>query len=97
MKKIEMIVNRAVEEDILEELSLLELDGHYTLTSPVHGTGRSGPRKGSSVWPEENSHILLIIPDEQLTFVRSAFLAVKDRFPGMGMKCYISTGIEELR
>lgn len=96
MKRIDMIINKAVEENILEELSLLELDGHYTLTTPVHGVGGSGPRMGSATWPEENSHILMIIPDEQLPSVRSAFTAVKQRFPNMGMKCYISSNIGEL-
>ncbi|MBI9105329.1 MAG: hypothetical protein JEZ04_01210 [Spirochaetales bacterium] len=96
MKRIDMVINRAVEEDMLEELSLLELDGHYTLTAPVHGVGRSGPRLGSSVWPEENSQIMMIIPAEQLPAVRSAFLKVKGNFPGMGMKCFISSGVEEL-
>jgi len=51
MKRVEIIANRSVEEDLMERLALAGLDGAYTKFPVVHGSGRQGRREGETVWP----------------------------------------------
>ena len=55
MKRIEIICDVTIEEELLSSLGKVEGIGGYTNISPVRGMGNHGPRMGDHVWPEENS------------------------------------------
>ncbi|GAB1483277.1 hypothetical protein MASR2M78_20930 [Treponema sp.] len=59
MKRVEIIANRSVEEDLMEAFLAAGIAQHYTKYPIVHGVGSSGPRMGDSIWPEENFAIIV--------------------------------------
>ena len=90
MKRVEIITNLAISEDILEELEIRGLADSYTFLPCVHGRGNKGTRLGSPLWPEENCIYLLYLEDHAAEAVKEAVRTIKKRFPNEGTKCYIS-------
>ncbi len=88
MKRIEVIANRTVEEDILEEFSKRGVGKRYTKIPFVQGMGRQGPRKGDGVWPEENFILILYCGEHEAEGIRSAVFEVKRRFQSEGIKLF---------
>ncbi|MBQ3922217.1 MAG: hypothetical protein II707_02890 [Spirochaetales bacterium] len=88
MKKLEIIANRAVKEDLFDRFRQFDAHPHYTMIPIVHGEGSSSPKMGDSVWPEEN-FMLIIYCDEALA--EKIIKAVKDLkldFPDEGIKMF---------
>lgn len=86
MKRIEIVVNQAVEEEVIQ---LLTDHGHgesFTYTHPVFGRGGSGRREGSAVWPETNSLFVVYTNDEVGDAVLAGVDHLKERFPKEGIK-----------
>ncbi len=96
MKRVEIFINQSIAEDLRERLDAAGLIDSFTRWNPVYGTGNSGPREGSSVWPETNSGFLLFTAKERLEELRSIIRALKEEFPDEGLKCFISEGPEEI-
>lgn len=91
MKRVEIISNQAIAEDILDALEAHGLGDHYTLVNHVYGRGKKGSRLGSSLWPEENCYYLLYLEDDQAVQVKSIIAVVKEKFPNEGTKCFLSS------
>lgn len=89
MKRIEIIANNAVEQDIMEIFEHLEGKGYYTRINGVHGFGSSGPRHGDHIWPEENSIFIVYCSEEESELIKKAIGGLKTRFPEVGIKCFI--------
>ena len=67
MKAVMIIFNQTHTERVEYMLDRLEIRG-YTFWSDVHGRGSATgePRQGTHTWPEMNSALLTVIPDEQV-------------------------------
>lgn len=89
MKRIEIIANSAVEQDIVEIFEHLEGNGYYTKINNVHGLGSSGPRQGDHIWPEENALFIVYGSEEEVNLIQQALLRLKERFPDEGIKYFI--------
>jgi len=89
MKRVEIIANRSVEEDLMDAFAKAGVVKHYTKFPVVHGVGTSGPRMGDAVWPEENFALVCYCEDAEARRVAELAAAVKLRFPDEGLKVFI--------
>jgi len=88
MKRIEIIANQSVEENILDAIKFEGVGKYYTKYPNVHGVGKSGPRMGDPVWPEENFALVFWCEEEEARGLERAVAFVKERFPDEGIKLF---------
>jgi len=88
MIRIEIIANHSVEENILDALAKENAGKYYTKYPSILGVGSAGPRMGDSVWPEENFAMVIWCEEEEARAVERAVAAVKEKFPGEGIKIF---------
>jgi hypothetical protein len=88
MIRIEIIANHSVEENILEALAEAQAAKHYTRYPNVMGVGRSGPKMGDAIWPEENFALVIWCEDDEARVIEQAVANVKERFPNEGIKLF---------
>lgn len=67
MKAVMIIYNQALTEKIEYVLKMLKIKG-FTKWNDVMGAGTNTgePRMGTHTWPEMNSSVLTIVPDEMV-------------------------------
>lgn len=87
MKRIEIIANHSVEQDIMELLEKAGISG-YTKIPVVHGAGDSNPKMGTSVWPEENFMLIIYAEGEPASGLKKLIEELKSRFPDEGIKYF---------
>ena len=88
MKRIEVIANRSIEENIMEALREEGAAKFYTKYPITHGEGSSGPRMGDAIWPEENFVLVIWCEDEEARRIEKAILPVKEQYPNEGVKIF---------
>ena len=88
MRRIEVIANRSVQEELIEAFEHALPDFFYTVVPVVHGRGRQKRRLGTSTWPEENFLLLAYIRDEDRTAVGNVVASVKRKYPKEGIKIF---------
>jgi len=88
MKRLEIIANKTVEEDLFDAFAKLRIGICYTMIPTVMGAGRSGSRLGDTVWPNENFLLLIYCGEEEAEKVRSVVFDLKRRFKGEGIKLF---------
>jgi hypothetical protein len=89
MKRVEIIANRSVEEDLMEALASAGLAKAYTRIPVVHGVGRSDPKMGDAVWPEENFILLAYCDEAEASRMAEVVAQLKLRFANEGIKIFI--------
>ena len=90
MKKLEIISNQSIEEDIIGVFERCGYGENFTCTAPVLGRGRHGRREGSAIWPEENAIFTVYVEDEELEGLLTDLKKLKEGFPEEGFRCYVS-------
>ena len=88
MKRLELIANRSVENEIMEALEANIQDFYYTLLPQIHGKGKTKYRLGTATWPELNFLLISYLNDEDAAMVKTAIQKVKERFPHEGIKLF---------
>ncbi|PKL23351.1 MAG: hypothetical protein CVV47_15610 [Spirochaetae bacterium HGW-Spirochaetae-3] len=88
MKRIEIIANRSVEEDLMEAFAKAGVARGYTKFPVVHGAGRSGPKVGDAIWPEENFALVVYCEADEAALIEEAVRSVKEKFPNEGVKVF---------
>lgn len=88
MYRAEIIANQSVQDDIIETLEEYIPEMLYTIVPLVHGRGNGNYKLGSSTWPETNFLLLSYINDEDKSKVKAVIDAVKEKFPGEGIKVF---------
>jgi hypothetical protein len=88
MIRVEVICNSSVEENILDAFKEEGVAKFYTQYPGVFGVGNSGPRMGSTVWPEENTVFVIWCEEEEARGIQRAVLRVKEDFPTEGIKIF---------
>jgi hypothetical protein len=98
MTRVEIIANHSVEENILEAFAEARVAQHYTRYPSVMGVGRSGPKMGDAIWPEENFALVIWCEDEEARTIERAVASVKERFPDEGIKLFgLRSGDSQVR
>jgi nitrogen regulatory protein PII len=90
MKRIEIIGNRSIEEDLFDALKKREIASHYTKIPIVFGVGSSGPKQGDHIWPEENFLIIIYCSEKEADKILEAVKEVKTYFQDEGLKLFES-------
>ena len=88
MKRLELIANCSVENEIIEALEENIQDFYYTLLPQIHGKGKTKYRLGTTIWPETNFLLISYLNDDDAAMVKVAIKEVKERFPREGIKCF---------
>ena len=89
MKRIEIICNNSVFEDVQELLLELRVKAHTKIEN-VHGVGTEGQKWGDAVWPQENFIMTIYCGSDSVSEIVDGFRALKTRFPTEGLKLFLS-------
>ncbi len=89
MKRIEIIANHSVEEDLMEAFAKAGVARGYTKFPVVHGSGRSDPKVGDAVWPEQNFVLVVYCEADEAAAIEAAVRSVKEGFPDEGIKVFV--------
>jgi hypothetical protein len=88
MKRVEIIANLSVEEDLMEAFTAAGIVKAYTKIPVVHGSGRSDPKMGNAVWPEENFILLVYCDETEAKQIEEAVAGIKMKFKNEGIKVF---------
>lgn len=90
MKRVEIIANHSVEDDITDVLESHNLASHYTKIPNVQGQGNSEPKRGNHVWPEENFILIIYCEEKESTLIAKLISELKEQFPNEGIRYFIT-------
>lgn len=90
MKRVEIIGNKAIEEDLFDVFKKMDIVKQYTKIPTVLGVGSSGPRQGDQVWPEENFLLIIYCDETEADKIMTALKEVKSYFRDEGLKFFES-------
>ncbi|QGY46673.1 hypothetical protein GM418_24335 [Maribellus comscasis] len=90
MKAVFIVFNQANTERVEYMLDKLEIRG-YTWWSDVMGRGSETgePRMGTHTWPELNSAILTIVPDEKVDILLEKIKKMDDINLEVGVRAFV--------
>ena len=88
MRRVEVIANHSVEDNLFEALARRGVASHHTLIPSVHGRGNSSPKKGDHIWPEENFVLIVYCEEQEATAIAEAVAEVKAEYPDEGIKIF---------
>ncbi len=88
MKRIEIIANRSILDDMLDAFKKADIVKHYTLIPIVLGVGNSGPRMGDHIWPEENFSLTVYCDNREADKIKSIITELKTFFTLEGIKLF---------
>jgi len=88
VKRVEIVANRSVQEDLMEALAETDAAKHYTLIPAAHGAGRHGARTGEPAWPEENFILFTYCQEEEAQAISQVVARIKEAFPEEGIKYF---------
>ena len=90
MKSVMIVFNQANTERVEYMLDYLGING-FTFFEQVQGRGTNGgePRRGTHTWPEMNSCVITIIPDEKLGSLLEAVKKLDMRNEEVGVRAFV--------
>jgi hypothetical protein len=86
-KLLLIVCDQGVEPDVMEVFKRHGLK-HYTRWTDCQGSGETGLREGTPVWPGLNSIVMVVLGAHQIEPLRVDLHAVRDTFairPGLKM------------
>lgn len=89
MKRVEVIANRSVEDDLMGAFAAAGVALRYTKYPIVHGVGDAGPRMGDPVWPEENFALVCYCEEEEARRIAAIAEEIRLKFPKVGIAVFI--------
>ena len=90
MKRIEVICNRSIEQDLFDIFKKNNVVKFYTKIPIVHGIGSSGPRMGDHIWPEENFMLIIYCDENEAEIIKKSIEELKQYFKVEGVKMFES-------
>ncbi|MCQ2345656.1 MAG: hypothetical protein MJZ82_02695 [Paludibacteraceae bacterium] len=92
MKSVMIIFNQANTERVEYMLDVLEIRG-FTFFEQVQGRGTNTgePRRGTHAWPEMNSAVITIVPDDKVDSLLESVQKLDARNPEVGVKAFTWT------
>ncbi len=96
MKSVMIVFNQANTERVEYMLDVLGIKG-FTFFEQVQGRGTNGgePRRGTHAWPELNSAVITVVPDDKVDVLLESVQKLDLRNPEIGVKAF-SWNIEQM-
>jgi hypothetical protein len=92
-KLVFIICDQGVEPDVMEILQTQGL-GHYTRWTDCQGSGETGRREGSPIWPGLNTVLMVVMAEDGIEPLRAALHQVRDSFPiTPGLKLIVTDAV----
>lgn len=88
MKRIEIIANQSVQEEILGGIETAIPDILYTMIPVVHGKGSDDRKLGTSTWPETNFLLISYVSPSDEEKIMQEIENVRKRFPTEGIATF---------
>ncbi|MCX7788636.1 MAG: hypothetical protein N2442_13180 [Spirochaetes bacterium] len=88
MKRLEIIGNRSIEEDLFELFKAKGVVKKYTKFPIVHGVGSTNPKQGDPIWPEENFLLIIYCDEEEASAIRDIVKELRGYFPTEGLRMF---------
>ncbi|HPO49003.1 MAG TPA: hypothetical protein PLO89_01635 [Spirochaetota bacterium] len=88
MKRIEIVCNRSIEEDLFDRFKKNDVVKFYTKIPIVFGVGTSGPRMGDQTWPEENFMLIVYCDEKEADLIKKTIEDIKSYFKDEGLKMF---------
>lgn len=90
MKSVMIVFNQANTERVEYLLDMLNIRG-FTFFEQVQGRGTYGgePRRGTHAWPEMNSCVITIVPDEQVPTLLETVKKLDMRNEEVGVRAFV--------
>jgi len=96
MKRLEIIANQSMREEITDAIEAAVPEYRYTLIPEVQGRGHGDWKLGTTVWPEENFLMVTYLADAEVGLAVAAVAGVKAQHPDEGIKAFTSEASEEV-
>ena len=90
LKRVEIILSAAVDEDFVEGFKKNKIGAHFTKISGVTGAGFSNPKLGDSVWPQLNEMIIVYCPKDEAEKIVELVKEIREKYPMEGIACFVS-------
>jgi len=92
MKSVMIVFNQANTERVEYMLEMLGIRG-FTFFEDVQGQGTNDgePRRGTHAWPEMNSAVITIVPDDKVAPLLEAVQKLDARNKEVGVKAFTWT------
>ncbi len=85
MKRLELIANKSVQEEVVRTLEAGVRGLRYTLIPVAHGRGPDDWKLGTTVWPEENFVLFTYQDDKIIEAILELVASLKKQFPREGI------------
>ncbi len=85
MRRLEVIANQSVQEEVIEGLSAAVRGFQYTLITPAYGSGLRRKKLGDVVWPEVNFILVSYVDGADAPAARAFLEDLRRRFPDEGI------------
>ena len=80
---------QAVEQDILDAFDLFQVPLQYTIVPTVHGRGKTSPKLGDAVWPEENFLLIMYCDDAVVELIERSLDLVRKKYDHEGIGFFV--------
>ena len=80
---------QAVEQDILDAFDLFQVPLQYTIVPMVHGRGKTSPKLGDAVWPEENFLLIMYCDDSVVELIERSLDLVRKKYDHEGIGFFV--------
>lgn len=90
MKSVFIVFNQAFTSRVEYMLDQLEIRG-FTFFEQVQGRGSSDgePHRGTHTWPEMNSAVITIVPDDKVDELLSTVKKLDSRNKSVGVRAFV--------
>ena len=90
MKSVMIVFNQANTERVEYMLDMLEISC-FTFFQEVQGRGTNGgePRRGTHTWPEMNSCVMTVVPDDKVPTLLEAIKKLDKRNEEVGVRAFV--------
>ena len=85
MKRLELIANNSVQEEVVRTLEAGVRGLRYTVIPVAHGRGPDDWKLGTTVWPEENFVLFTYQDDNIIEAILELVASLKKQFPREGI------------
>ena len=89
MKLVFVAYNQAIDEEVMEVMKALGIEG-YTKWTEVLGSGQSGgPHLLSHIWPKGNNAMSVVTEDETAAKLMDGLRGLKEKTGSEGLKAFL--------